>query len=194
MIAKFNRIACTGYYFEKLLVAFGARGEVEAICHGFSEHTLHEHILWSLYRVFRAPSSSRWSPRSRSEIAMGMSRARPAGCSTPSDRVLPADPAACVPAAHHHLVRDRGVRQALPHLSRLLRADCDQRPGRRALGVDRADPRRLFHGSHPQPGARAGGHQGGPARNPHRHAGRDRLRLDDPRRGRDGRGEGRLSG
>ena len=52
VISKFNKIACTDYYVEKLLVAIGARDDVEAVCHGFSEHTLHEHILWSLYRVF----------------------------------------------------------------------------------------------------------------------------------------------
>ena len=52
VISKFNKIACTEYYFEKLLTVVGARAEVEAECHGFSEHTLHEHILWSLYRVF----------------------------------------------------------------------------------------------------------------------------------------------
>ena len=52
VISKFNRIACTDYYLEKLLVALGARDGVEAECAGFSEHTLYEHILWSLYRVF----------------------------------------------------------------------------------------------------------------------------------------------
>lgn len=52
VISKFNKIACTNYYFEQLLVAVGARAEATAVCHGFSEHALHEHILWSLYRVF----------------------------------------------------------------------------------------------------------------------------------------------
>ena len=52
VISKFNKIAYTGYYFEHLLVALGARAEVAARCLGFSEHALHEHILWSLYRVF----------------------------------------------------------------------------------------------------------------------------------------------
>lgn len=52
VISKFNKIACTNYYFEQLLVMFGARDEATAVCHGFSEHTLHEHIIWSLYRVF----------------------------------------------------------------------------------------------------------------------------------------------
>ena len=52
VISKFNKIACTDYYFEQLLVLIGAYGEVTSECHGFSEHALHEHILWSLYRVF----------------------------------------------------------------------------------------------------------------------------------------------
>ena len=52
VIAKFNKIACTDYYFEQLLVLIGAYGEVTSECFGFSEHALHEHILWSLYRVF----------------------------------------------------------------------------------------------------------------------------------------------
>jgi len=54
VIAKFAKIACTDHYFERLLVAIGGLGEVAAKCHGFSDHTLHEHILWSLYRVFGA--------------------------------------------------------------------------------------------------------------------------------------------
>ena len=52
VISKFIRIACTDYYFEQLLVLIGARAEVVAECQGFSEHALHEHVLWSLYRVF----------------------------------------------------------------------------------------------------------------------------------------------
>ena len=52
VISKFIRIACTDYYFEQLLVLIGTRAEVVAECQGFSEHALHEHVLWSLYRVF----------------------------------------------------------------------------------------------------------------------------------------------
>lgn len=52
VISKFNKIACTDYYFEQLLVLIGVSGEVTSECHGFSEHALHEHVLWSLYRVF----------------------------------------------------------------------------------------------------------------------------------------------
>lgn len=52
VIAKFNKIACTGYYFDQLLVFIGYRAEATAVCEGFSEHTLLEHTLWSLYRVF----------------------------------------------------------------------------------------------------------------------------------------------
>lgn len=52
VIAKFNKIACTDYYLEKFLVFIGSRSETTAPCEGFSEHTLLEHTLWSLYRVF----------------------------------------------------------------------------------------------------------------------------------------------
>ncbi|MBF2759746.1 MAG: ABC transporter permease subunit [Ectothiorhodospiraceae bacterium AqS1] len=52
VISKFNKIACTSHYSEAFLVFIGALDEVSAPCHGFSEHALHEHILWSLYRVF----------------------------------------------------------------------------------------------------------------------------------------------
>ena len=52
VISKFNKIACTDYYFEQLLVLIGAGAAVTSECHGFSEHALHEHVLWSLYRVF----------------------------------------------------------------------------------------------------------------------------------------------
>ena len=52
VISKFNKIACSNYYFEQLLAAVGFLSEATAVCHGFSEHTLHEHIIWSLYRVF----------------------------------------------------------------------------------------------------------------------------------------------
>ncbi len=52
VFSKFQKIACTEYYYDMLLVFVGARAEVTAECAGFSEHTLHEHALWSLYRVF----------------------------------------------------------------------------------------------------------------------------------------------
>jgi taurine transport system permease protein len=52
VIAKFNKIACTDYYLEKFLVFIGSQSETTAPCEGFSEHTLLEHTLWSLYRVF----------------------------------------------------------------------------------------------------------------------------------------------
>jgi taurine transport system permease protein len=52
VIAKFNKIACTSHYVEQFQVLIGLRAEVTAECEGFSEHALHEHTLWSLYRVF----------------------------------------------------------------------------------------------------------------------------------------------
>ena len=52
VLAKFNKIACTEHYFDRFLVFIGYRPEAIAECEGFSEHTLLEHTLWSLYRVF----------------------------------------------------------------------------------------------------------------------------------------------
>ncbi len=52
VISKFNKIACTAHYYESFLTFLGIMSEVEAECEGFSEHALHQHILWSLYRVF----------------------------------------------------------------------------------------------------------------------------------------------
>jgi taurine transport system permease protein len=52
VFAKFIKISCFDHYWQTLLVGLGALGEVEAVCEGFSENALHQHILWSLYRVF----------------------------------------------------------------------------------------------------------------------------------------------
>lgn len=73
VISKFARIACTEHYFERLSVAVGVMAEVEAKCHGFSDHALHEHILWSLYRVFGAFALAT-AAAIPVGISMGMSR------------------------------------------------------------------------------------------------------------------------
>jgi taurine transport system permease protein len=52
VFAKFMKISCLDYYWVTLLVTIGAASEVVAECEGFSENALHQHILWSLYRVF----------------------------------------------------------------------------------------------------------------------------------------------
>ena len=52
VFAKFMKISCLAYYWETLLVTIGAASEVLTECVGFSENALHQHILWSLYRVF----------------------------------------------------------------------------------------------------------------------------------------------
>jgi taurine transport system permease protein len=54
VIEKFNRIACADHYLERLGVLLGLRAEVTSACRGFSDHPLHEHAMWSLYRVFSA--------------------------------------------------------------------------------------------------------------------------------------------
>ena len=50
--SKFIKISCFDYYWESLLVTIGLANEVVSQCEGFSENALHQHILWSLYRVF----------------------------------------------------------------------------------------------------------------------------------------------
>ncbi len=50
--AKFMKISCFDHYWETLVVALGAADAVVSECEGFSENPLHQHILWSLYRVF----------------------------------------------------------------------------------------------------------------------------------------------
>ncbi len=52
VFSKFLKISCYDHYTESFLVFIGARTEVPAECQGFSENALHQHILWSLYRVF----------------------------------------------------------------------------------------------------------------------------------------------
>ena len=52
VFSKFLKISCYDHYMESFLVFIGARTEVPAECQGFSENALHQHILWSLYRVF----------------------------------------------------------------------------------------------------------------------------------------------
>ena len=110
-----------------------------------------------------------------------------------ADRVLPAAAAARVPAADRHLVRHRRDREGRADLPRLLRAARDGGARRRAQRDDRADQRRVLDGRVEVAGDLARDHPGGDARDPHRHAHRDRLRLDDARRRRDGRGDRRAS-
>lgn len=54
VIAKFLKISCFDHYWQSGAAAFGFVDEVVAECEGFSENALHQHILWSLYRVFSA--------------------------------------------------------------------------------------------------------------------------------------------
>ena len=96
VIAKFNKIACTGFYFEKLLTAIGMRDEVSAVCHGFSEHALHEHILWSLYRVFGSFTLAVVTAVPIG-IAMGMSRLARGVFDPPIEFYRPIPPLAYLP-------------------------------------------------------------------------------------------------
>jgi len=52
VFAKFIKVSCFNHYWETLLLMIGSASEVASECEGFSENPLHQHILWSLYRVF----------------------------------------------------------------------------------------------------------------------------------------------
>ncbi len=96
VISKFARIACTDHYFERLLAAVGARAEVEAKCFGFSDHALHEHVLWSLYRVFGAFALA-IATAVPIGIAMGMNRHARGVFDPPIEFYRPIPPLAYLP-------------------------------------------------------------------------------------------------
>jgi len=54
VFGKFEKIACTRFYLEEIWVYFGLVEENAVECAGFSDSTLLEHTMWSLYRVFTA--------------------------------------------------------------------------------------------------------------------------------------------
>jgi taurine transport system permease protein len=96
VISKFAKIACTGHYYEQLQVLLGLRAEVTVECEGFSEHALHEHTVWSLYRVF----SSFFLAVATAVpigIAMGMSRIARGVFDPPIEFYRPIPPLAYLP-------------------------------------------------------------------------------------------------
>ncbi len=96
VIAKFHKIACTEHYADRLLALLGLGGEAVAKCHGFNEHTLHEHILWSLYRVFASffLAAATAIPIG---VAMGMSRHARGVFDPPIEFYRPIPPLAYLP-------------------------------------------------------------------------------------------------
>lgn len=96
VISKFARIACTEHYLERLQVFIGMRAEVSAQCEGFSEHALHEHTLWSLYRVF-ASFFLAVITAVPIGIAMGMSRIARGVFDPPIEFYRPIPPLAYLP-------------------------------------------------------------------------------------------------
>ena len=96
VISKFVKIACAEHYLEKLLVAIDARGKVEAACEGFGDHALHEHILWSLYRIFGSffLATATAVPLG---VAMGMSRFARGVFDPPIELYRPIPPLAYLP-------------------------------------------------------------------------------------------------
>jgi len=98
VISKFVRIACAEHYLERLLAAVGARTGVEAKCHGFSDHALHQHVLWSLYRVFGSFLLAAVTAVPVG-VAMGMSRLARGVFDPPIELYRPIPPLAYLPLA-----------------------------------------------------------------------------------------------
>lgn len=96
VLSKFNKIACTAYYWEQLKVFFGLLPEVAAECEGFSEHTLLEHAMWSLYRVFTSFGLAVVTAVPVG-IAMGMSRIARGVFDPPIEFYRPLPPLAYLP-------------------------------------------------------------------------------------------------
>ena len=96
VISKFVKIACAEHYLERALAAVGARSGVEARCEGFSDHALHEHVLWSLYRVFGSflLAAAAAVPVG---VAMGMSRLARGVFDPPIELYRPIPPLAYLP-------------------------------------------------------------------------------------------------
>lgn len=96
VFAKFIKISCIDYYWESLLVTIGAASEIAAKCVGFSENTLHQHILWSLYRVFTSFFLAVVTAVPIG-IAMGMSRYARGVINPPLEFYRPIPPLAYLP-------------------------------------------------------------------------------------------------
>ena len=96
VISKFVKIACAEHYLERLLAALGARSGVEAACEGFGDHALHEHLLWSLYRIFGAFFLATVTAIPLG-VAMGMSRLARGVFDPPIELYRPIPPLAYLP-------------------------------------------------------------------------------------------------
>ena len=96
VISKFVKIACAEHYLERLLAALGARSGVEAACEGFGDHALHEHLLWSLYRIFSAFFLATITAVPLG-VAMGMSRLARGAFDPPIELYRPIPPLAYLP-------------------------------------------------------------------------------------------------
>jgi len=96
VFSKFNKIACTAHYWERLQAVLGLLPEVTAECAGFSDHPLHEHALASLYRVFSSFGLAVVTAVPIG-IAMGMSRIARGVFDPPIEFYRPLPPLAYLP-------------------------------------------------------------------------------------------------
>ena len=153
---------------------------------------LAEHFGWSMFRVFTAFVAACVTAIPIG-IAMGVSRIARGVFDPPIEFYRPLPPLAYLPLIVIWFGIDE-MSKIAAHLSRVLRAARDERASRSALGVAGADPRRVLDGRVEMAGDLARDRPGRDAGDPDRDAHRDRLRLDDARRRRDGRRDPRASG
>ena len=188
VISKFNKIACTGYYFEHLLVALGARAEVAARCFGFSEHALHEHILWSLYRVFGSFFLAVITAVPIG-VAMGMSRYARGVFDPPIEFYRPIPPLAYLPLTIIWFGIGESGKFFLIYLACFAPIAINARAGVRSVSVEQIHAAYSM-GATSRQVIRQVVIKAGAAGDTHGNAGGDRLRLDDACRSRDGGGQG----
>ncbi len=123
-------------------------------------------------------------------IAMGVSRIARGIFDPPIEFYRPLPPLAYLPLIVIWFGIDELSKVLLIYLA-CFAPDGDERAGRRALRVAGADPRRVLDGRVEVAGDPARRDSGGDAGDPDVDAHRDRVRLDDARRGRNGRRDAR---
>ena len=145
------------------------------------------HFGWSMFRVFTAFLLACVTAIPIG-IAMGVSRIARGIFDPPIEFYRPLPPLAYLPLIIIWFGIDELSKVLLIYLACFAPLAMSARAGR-ALGLAGADPRRVFDGRVAMAGHHACRHPGGDARDPDGDAHLDRVRLDDARRRRNGRGD-----
>ena len=149
VISKFAKIACTDHYFERLMVALGGMEKVEAKCFGFSDHALHEHILWSLYRVFGAFALAT-ATAVPIGIAMGMNRHARGIFDPPIEFYRPIPPLAYLPLTIIWFGIGEGGKLFLIYLACFAPIAINARAGVRSVSIEQIHAAYSMGASHRQ--------------------------------------------